>query len=129
MTEPNEPDVMPEREIDFQGRKMWVRMPSIEQSLVWKRTLGRLQEISDQDSTNWNGEQIISAIARARKLIDSLLVHEVDREWLDDQMLDRKVGMIEVASIIQKATEAFAADGNRETRRAAKKATRKKATR
>ena len=30
---------IPEQEIEFKGRKIWVKMPSGEQLLVWKRTV------------------------------------------------------------------------------------------
>lgn len=137
MTEPNEAaeaatSADTEKEIEFQGRQLWVRVPSPEQLLVWKRTLTKLQ---GADVDGWNGEQVMAALERTRKIIDSVLVHEVDKDWLDDQMLDRKLGLIETASLIQLTVEAFQADDNRESRRAAarkspaKKAARKKATR
>lgn len=132
MTEPNEtaPEAATsadtEKEIEFQGRQLWVRVPSPEQLLVWKRTLTKLQ---GADVDGWNGEQVMAALERTRKIIDSVLVHETDKDWLDDQMLDRKLGLIETASLIQLTVEAFQTDGNRETRRAAKKAPAKKAAR
>jgi hypothetical protein len=136
MTEQNEAATqVPEQEIDFQGRAMWVKMPSPEQLLVWKRTLKKLQ---DADTEGWNGEQAMIALERTRKIIDSVLVNKADVEWLDDEMLAGNVDLLATASIIQKAVDAFVAaaeaEGNRETRRAAekktpaKKATRKKAS-
>lgn len=119
-----------EREITFKERTIWVRVPSPEQLLVWKRTVQKLQ---GADVDGWNGEQVMSALERTRKIIDSVLVHEVDKDWLDDEMLDGRVGLIETAQIIQLTVEAFADNDNREARRAAakpaKKATRKKAAR
>jgi hypothetical protein len=135
MTEPNEapeaaaPAPMPEQEITFAGRTLWVRMPSPEQLLVWKRTLRQLQ---GADVSGWNADQVMRALERTRSIIDSVLAHEVDRDWLDDEMLAGTVGLMETAKIITLTVEAFAAaaeaEGNRETRRAAKKAARKKAT-
>jgi hypothetical protein len=133
MTEPIEvpeasaPAAMPlEKEIDFQGRKMWVRIPRPEALLVWKRTLKKLQDVETSD---WGGDEVMAALERTRKIIDSLLVNEVDKDWLDDEMLDSRIGLIETAQIINLTVEAYAADDNRETRRAAKKAPAKKATR
>jgi hypothetical protein len=124
------PVAMPEQEIEFAGRKLWVKMPSPEQLLVWKRTLVQLQ---NADVSGWNGEQVMKALERTRKIIDSLLVHDADKEWLDDQMLDEKIGLMDTAGIINGTVTAFAdaaeREGNRETRRAAKKAPAKKATR
>lgn len=131
MTEPNEapaaePVTMPEREIEFHGRTIWVRMPGPEQLLVWKRTVSKLQNLQNSD---WTGESVMAALERSRKIIDSVLVHEADKDWIDDQMLDRMLDLQDTAAIIQLTVEAFASDDNRESRRAAKKATRKKATR
>lgn len=119
--------IIPEREIDFRGRKLWVRLPGPEQLLVWKRTLSKLQNMETSD---WTGDQVMAALERTRKIIDSLLINEADKDWLDDQMLESQVGLLETAHIIQLATEAFQVDGNREQRRAAakpKKAARRKA--
>lgn len=135
MTEQENPEaaeaaVMPEQEITFAGRTLWVRMPSPEQLLVWKRTLKKLQ---GADVEGWNAEQVMSALERTRAIIDSVLAHEVDKDWLDDEMLAGTIGLKDTAQIIQMTVEAFAsaaeAEGNRETRRAAKKAPAKKATR
>jgi hypothetical protein len=132
---PATPEVMPEQEIEFKGRKLWVKMPTPEQLLVWKRTLKKLQ---GADVSGWNGEQVMKALERTRLIIDSVLAHDTDKEWLDDEMLAGTVGLMETAAIINGTVEAFAdaaeAEGNRETRRAAKKTTpakkaaRKKAT-
>lgn len=123
-------EAVPEQEITFRDRKMWVHMPTPEQLLVWKRTLVKLQ---GAETGGWNGEQAMIALERTRKIIDSVLVNKADVEWLDDEMLDGTVDLMATASIIQMAVDAFVdaaeAEGNRETRRAApaKKATRKKA--
>lgn len=129
-------ELPPELEIPFAGRTLWVKMPTPEQLLVWKRTLRQLQAA---DVSGWNGEQVMKALERTRLIIDSLLVHEVDKEWLDDEMLAGTIGLMDTAGIINGTVDAFATaaeeGGNRETRRAAakkatpaKKAARKKAT-
>lgn len=114
----------PELPITFNGREIWVKMPTPEQLLVWKRTLGQLQAI--QASNDWNGEQVMRALERTRLIIDSVLVNQTDRDWLDDEMLAGNIGLMETAKIINQTAEAFAdaaeAEGNRETRRATKKA-------
>jgi hypothetical protein len=135
MTEPEKNEAaevatIPEQEIEFAGRKLWVKMPSPEQLLVWKRTLKKLQ---GAEVEGWNGEQVMAALERTRSIIDSVLAHDGDKDWLDDEMLAGTIGLMETAQIIQKTVEAFAqaaeAEGNRATRRAAKKAPAKKATR
>jgi hypothetical protein len=129
-------ELPPELEIPFAGRTLWVKMPTPEQLLVWKRTLRQLQAA---DVSGWNGEQVMKALERTRLIIDSLLVHDTDKEWLDDEMLAGTIGLMDTAGIINGTVDAFATaaeeGGNRETRRAAakkatpaKKAARKKAT-
>jgi hypothetical protein len=123
--------VMPELEIDFKDRKIWVKMPSPEQLLVWKRTLVQLQ---GADVKGWNGEQVMRALERTRLIIDSVLAHQTDKDWLDDEMLAGTIGLMETAALINLTVEAFATaaeeEGNRETRRAAKptKKARRKTT-
>ncbi len=114
-----------EAEIEFQGREMFVKMPSPEQLLVWKRTLAKLQGAGE----DWNGAQVMAALERARMIIDSVLVHATDVDWLDDEMLAGRIDLKGTSQIIHKAVEAFAETGNREERRAAKKAPAKKAAR
>lgn len=129
-TEAATPDAVPEQEIEFLGRTLWVRMPSPEQLLVWKRTVNQLR---GADVSGWNGEQVMKALERTRKIIDSILANGVDVEWLDDEMLAGRIGLRETAQIIQKTVDAFVdaaeREGNRETQRAAKKAPGKKAVR
>jgi hypothetical protein len=130
-TAPAQVEVMPEQEITFKGRQLWVKMPSPEQLLVWKRTLKQLQ---NADATaGWNGEQAMKALERTRLIIDSVLAHDADKEWLDDEMLDGTIGLMETGAILNLTVDAFATaaevEGNREIRRAAKKAVRKKAVR
>ena len=118
--------VMPELEIDFKDRKIWVKMPSPEQLLVWKRTLTQLQAA---DVKGWNGEQVMRALERTRLIIDSVLAHQTDKDWLDDEMLAGTIGLMETAALINLTVEAFATaaeqEGNRETRRAAEKPKKK----
>lgn len=133
MTEPSAEQIeaveRPVVDIEFQGRTIAVHAPTAEQMVIWKRILRSLEGAN----TGWNGEQVVNALDRARRLIDTLLVHPADSEWLDDLVLDGKTGMESIANIIQLAIEALQSQtGNREQRRAAtkpaKKATRKKAS-
>jgi hypothetical protein len=127
-------ELPPELPITFKDREIWVRMPSPEQLLVWKRILGQLQRVEVE---GWNGEQAMAALERTRRIIDSVLVHRTDVDWLDDEMLDGKVGLMGSAEIINKTVEAFAdaaqaeraEHGTRTERRAAKTTKPKKAAR
>ena len=113
------------------GREIYCRMPSLEQLLVWERTVKRLTE-APMDAS-WTGSEVMAALERLRKIIDSLMVNRADVDWLDDQFLEKKVTFKELAPFITDVTDAFAeaaeAEGNRADRRAAKKTPAKKATR
>ncbi len=129
MTEP-QTQVSPELDITFRDRQIWVKMPSPEQILVWKRTLKQLQ---GAEVSGWNGDQVMKALERSRLIIDSVIAHEPDKDWLDEEMLAGNIGLMESAQIINMALERFAEaaqeNGNREDRRQAAKKTAKKATR
>jgi hypothetical protein len=127
-------ELPPELEIEFRGRKLWVRMPTPEQILVWKRTLVQLQSA---EVDGWNAEQVMAALERTRKIIDSVLVHRVDVDWLDDEMLARRVDLKGTAEIINRTVEVYAEaaeaeraeHGTRAERRLATKKPGKKAAR
>lgn len=112
-------------------REIFCRMPSPEQLLVWQRTVKRLTEAPIDAS--WTGSEVMSALERLRKIIDSLMVNRADVDWLDDQFLEERVTFKELAPFITDVTEAFAKaaeeGGNRADRRAAAKAPAKKAAR
>ena len=118
-------------------REIFVRMPTPEQLLVWQRTVKRLTEAPVDAS--WSGSQVMTALERLRKIVDSMMANPADRDWLDDQFLEGTVDFRGLAPFITDVTTAFqefaAANGNRDERRAAKKAgpakkaARKKATR
>lgn len=121
------PPEMPEREVEFQGRMIWVRFPRPEQLLVWQRTVRSLQKIEEGNS--WTGDNVMAALERGAKIINSIMVHQADRDWMDDQMLEGNLGFAEAAGLIQKAVEAFQANDRQERRKnsPAKKAVRRKA--
>lgn len=132
-----EQDWLPvELPVPFQGREIFVRMPRPEQLLVWQRTLNKLGNL--QAGTSWTGDEVMVALERLRKIVDSLVVNKADVEWLDDRFLEGSLTFAELAPFITDAVavyQKFANENapNREARRAAekpaKKAARKKATR
>lgn len=125
----------PEVEVQFMGRSIWAHMPSPEQLLVWDRTVRNLTE-APVDMT-WTGSQVMKALDRLRRIVDTILVNKADVEWMDDQFLDGTLTFKGLAPFIALVVDAFAdaaeeanATSNRAARRAAgkpKKATRKKA--
>lgn len=142
MTEQNEaataveeetPDVPVELPVMLKGREIYVRMPSPEQLLVWERTVKRLTEAPVNAS--WSGSEVLAALERLRRIVDTLMVNRTDVDWLDDQFLDGGLNFQALAPFIAEVVTAFqefaAANGNRGERRTAakpaKKAARKKA--
>lgn len=108
--------------VTFLGREIYCRMPTPEQLLVWQRTVRRLSD-APMDAS-WTGSEVMGALERLRKIIDSLMVNRVDIDWLDDQFLDGTATFRNLAPFITEVTTAFAeVAGNRETRRAATKKT------
>lgn len=130
MTEPSQPETleMPSLPITFQGREMFVTMPSPTQLAVWKRILARLQNTPENA---WTASAVVDSLGRLVTIVETLLVEPVDKAWLEDSLLDGTLDFPTLAPIITLTTEAFqqaaAETGNRETRRAAKKAPGKKA--
>lgn len=111
-----QPATVPEGDIEFQGRTLRIRLPQPEQILVWRRIMSRLESANLSD---WNGKEIMDALERVRKILDSVLVNVEDIDWLDDEMLAGRVGLKGASEILLKATDAFS---NRAGRRTAKKA-------
>jgi hypothetical protein len=127
MTEPTEDTQVPEREITFHDRQIWVKPPKPEQLLVWQRTLKRLQ----QPGLTWTGESVMAALERLRLIIDSVILNQVDKDWLDDQMLAGNLEMKDTSEIVHLTIDAFGQPTNRAERRttAKKAAPAKKAVR
>lgn len=120
----------------LRDREIFVRMPTPEQLLVWQRTVTRLTEAPVNAS--WTGSEVMAALERLRKIVDTMMVNRADRDWLDDQFLEGTLDFKGLAPFITDVTTAFqefaAAQvqetGTRAERRAkpAKKAARKKAS-
>lgn len=113
-------------------REIYARMPSPEQLLVWQRTVDRLTKAPVDAS--WTGSEVMNALERLRKIVDSIIVNRADVDWMDDRFLDGTLDFKGLAPFIADTTTTFAeyADAqfsNREERRAVKKTPAKKATR
>jgi hypothetical protein len=117
----------PVETITFKGREIQVRLPSPEQLLVWRRTMRSLQAANPED---WSSDEVLDALERTRRIVDSLLDKETIR-WIDDEMLSRNIGLQDLSEIILEATRVFGkheTPGKKPAKTAAKKPA-KKATR
>lgn len=112
-------------------RTMWVRMPRPEQLLVWQRTVDKLTDAPI--TASWTGTEVMTALERLRKIVDSLVVNKADVAWIDDRFLDGSLTFQTLSPFITKTVSAFqqaaAETGNREERRAGVKKATKKAAR
>lgn len=131
MTEPQEDVVVPEVPVMFHGREIYARMPRPEQLLVWQRVLKTLTDAPP--GTSWTGSEVMSALERLRRIVDSLIVNKADITWIDDQFLDGELVFQDLAPFLTDVTAKFnelaqEEAPNREAKRAVKKAARKKAT-
>lgn len=129
-TEQAEESTSIELPIPFMGREIWVKMPRPEQILVWQRTVNRLTQAPE--GAQWSGPEVMVALERLRKIVDSILVNRTDIEWLDDQFLEGTIGFRELTPLITEAVSAFQTKAeeeapNREAKRAVKKTAKKAA--
>lgn len=112
---------MPEASVPFRGREVWVRMPRPEQLLVWQRTLDKLQNAGPD--TNWTASTVMVALERLRKIVDSILVNEADKTWIDDQFLEGTMQFTELVPLVNLTAEKFAEMAEQEApNRAARRA-------
>lgn len=83
-------DDQPLAVIAFEGRELTVRRPAPEQLGVWSRTAGRLNKVRDAAGAmtkEQQGQEAAKLLGLAIKIIESVLVEEADKEWLEDRML------------------------------------------
>lgn len=120
MTEQTEnPAAELELPIEFQGRELYVHMPTPEQLLVWRRVLQRLQRVETAELT---GIEVLNALERFRLIIDSLVANPKDIDWLDDEMLAGRLGIKELAPLITLSVEAFQRNADETSNRATRRA-------
>jgi hypothetical protein len=105
-------------------RELAVHTPDEGQLAVWAASAERFQTLGaewaagaealagrDEDDPDvqafreQRNEQATRALTRAMKIVTSALVKQVDRDWIEDQMLDRKFGLAETLGVITGAVE------------------------
>lgn len=120
--------------IEFLGRTMRVKMVAPEQLVVWRRLANRLQGAegaAEMDETPRDGETREQARARVSdygmtqldrmlKVVGSVLLDRVDRDWVEDQLLEGTVRLTTtgdipgVADIISLTVDHFTASSRAE---------------
>lgn len=94
------------KSILFQGRSVLVRLPDADQIVVWRKIVRQLQNAGP----NIDAERVFTLLDRGRRIVDSVIELEADREWLDDLLLDRVVTLRETVEIIILAMKAYHPD-------------------
>lgn len=93
---------VPERPtIEIRGRHIAVIRPRDEQLIIWNRTVNRLRALTDDTPR----AEVDLLTDRALRVIQSAIADQVDREWLEDQMLDAGMTLLEATTIIAKAQD------------------------
>ncbi len=131
--------------ITFHGRSMRVHSLSVEQIGVWRR-VARQFETANEPLPSRATDQMVEtrkkhlarALDRAMEIILTVLVDESDQDWVETQLLTRRLSLNEAVKIISLAIEDFTArnsaednaeapDRNRAQRRAADAKARRRA--
>lgn len=94
------------KRITFLGRQILVQLPDENQIVVWRKIVRQLQNAGP----NPDAERVFTLMDRGRRIVDSVIVLDADREWLDDQLLDRAVTLRETVEIIILAIKAYRPD-------------------
>lgn len=129
---PDAPDAGPqpgpaagrEATVTFLGRTLRVVMPTAEQLDVWNRTAERLRAMHETVAAARTKEEKGAAaaaidegglklISRLSRIIHSVLAHEDDRDWIDEQFLARRLTYAEAAEVIPLALTALGVPNSR----------------
>lgn len=91
--------------VTFRGRTMNVVQPAAEQLVVWQLTQKRLENLDPATATN---QQAATLIGRALRVIQSVLADDADKDWVEDQILDKTLNLTGAMPIITTALTMFA---------------------
>lgn len=110
--------------VDFKGRRIEVKAPSVEQIVVIKRLQKRFTDAAAE--TNLTAERAVAMMNRALTAILSIVANQDDKEFVEDLWLDAAINMEETLPLLTRAMkcleEANANQQNRATRRATERA-------
>lgn len=91
--------------VTFRGRTMKAVQPEPEQLVVWQLTQKRLENLDPATATN---QQVATLIGRALRVIQSVLADDADKDWIEDQILDKTLNLTGAMPIITTALTMFA---------------------
>jgi len=94
--------------VDLGGRPVEVRKPTNGALVVLARTFRGLPKIENVDElTDELRDKLVRNLGTLGKVVDGMIVQEVDKDWLDDAMIDGDVTAEEVFEMIRAAGEKF----------------------
>lgn len=107
--------------IPFQGRHLLVQLPSEEQLTMYRRVSREFAALAASGRAEQMPiEEALKYLDRAVRTVQSVLVSDDDREWIEDQLMDRKLKLGDCLALMRESFRRLAEKhGNRETRRAA----------
>lgn len=105
--------------ITFLGRTMAVKLPTPDQIVAWESLLRRLKALDPETAT---GEQALKLLSRSNRIVDSLIVDDDDKEWLEDGRIDGTVTTENSQQIVLDALKAYEMDAPEPANRAARRA-------
>lgn len=108
----------------FHGRVMKVHKLAAEQLGIWRRmqkrfvTLQGEMEAARARAANGNPEEVAAALAviqeragraldQVIELITSVLADEVDHDWIESELLHKRMDLLEAANVITLAVQSF----------------------
>lgn len=115
-------------DVVWRGRTIRVQLPTLEQMTIYRRLSKKFAALAD--TANQPGaepmtlEEATGHYDRAIKLVTSVMVNPADVEWLEDELLERRVTLPDAADLMKEAIgklgEANTPEpANRQDRRAA----------
>jgi hypothetical protein len=88
-------------QITYRGRRLNVVMPTAEQLAIWQRTALKLQAAGA--AGGMTGAEAMKLLQRILTLMGSVLVDEVDRDWIEDAILGGDLDLMGAAAIVSLA--------------------------
>lgn len=89
------------------GREIMFRRPKLGQVIVLERTARRLMKKAESDGKD-QGEAMTIAVVRTLDFIETLMIHDADRQFVEDEMLAGNIDW-------QDLMKAMTGEGNSET--------------
>lgn len=94
--------------VELGGRQVEMRKPTDGSLVVLARTFRGLPKIENvAELSDEQRDRLIRNLGTLGKIVDGMIVKAVDREWLEDAMIDGDVSAEAVFEVIKKAGEKF----------------------